>query len=140
MSAIADLLPKNPLPFHLQTELQTIISLTYWCPQNTQNTQSHIEYVFGKDNQPQIKYFGDLQKLATEYISSIQKYYASNGVDVKQLDKPNAHRLIEFVNHTILIFGHALNVSEMVLEQAHRHFKGWLEKIHNKVLTLQLLN
>ena len=127
-SAIVDSLPKNPLPFHLPTELQKIISLSYWCPQETQNTKSDIEYVFGKDNMHQTTYFGDLQRLATLYISSIQKYYTSSGVHAKHLDKPNAHRLIEFVYHTVPTFGHALNVSEMVLEQAHRHFKGWLEK------------
>jgi len=44
------------------------------------------------------------------------------------LDKPNAHRLIELSVHTLPIFDHALNVSEMVMEMAHRIFKEWLEK------------
>ena len=44
------------------------------------------------------------------------------------LDKPNAHRLLELAYHTIPMYGHALNISELALEQVHRNFKEWLEK------------
>ena len=44
-----------------------------------------------------------------------------------ELNKPNAHRCIELCVQTITQFGHARNCSEMILEMAHRKFKGWLE-------------
>ena len=125
-SAIADETEADNHPFDLPTQLQEIISLAYWCPQYTQNLDADIHYVFGKHEKP-CGYFGDLQQMASEYIANIRKYYMREGVNASKLDKPNAHRLIEFVHHTIVIYGHALIVSEMVLEQAHRNFKGWLE-------------
>ena len=125
-SAITDDENLDNHPYELPTQLQDIISLAYWCPQYTQNLDADIHYVFGEDEKP-CAYFGDLQQLASQYVTNIRKYYVHKGVDASKLDKPNAHRLIEFVHHTIVLYGHALNVSEMVLEQAHRNFKGWLE-------------
>ena len=124
--AIAENEESDNHPFYLPTQLQEIISLAYWCPQYSQNFDADIHYVFGKDEKP-CGYFGDLQCLASEYIAKIRSYYMRKGTDATILDKPNAHRLIEFAQHTIPTYGHALNVSEMVLEQAHRNFKGWLE-------------
>ena len=118
--------------FNLPFDLQKIISLPYWCPQRNQNTLNEVDYVFGTGVLKPHEYFGDLQSLARNYIDNIKDYYTAGGAHAAELDKPNAHRLIEFVHHTIPIYGHALNVSEMVLEQAHRNFKRWLETNTNQ--------
>ena len=131
-TAIAENASLGPQPFDLPSQLQDIISLAYWCPQRTQNTNEDIQYVFGSGNKRPHKFFGDLQRMVSSHISSIKDYYEQGGLYANELDKPNAHRLIEFVHQTIPMFGHALNVSEMVLEQAHRDFKTWLEKNTNQ--------
>ena len=70
-----------------------------------------LKYVFGDKESKPYKYFGDLQSLAREYIDKIREYYNGDGVGAPELDKPNAHRLLEFVYNTIPLYGHALNVS-----------------------------
>lgn len=66
-------------------------------------------------------------KLARDFTKSAAADCRSNGENSCVLDKHKA-RSLELCAYTIPIFGHALNCSEMVLEIAHRSFKGWLEK------------
>ena len=129
-SAIAD--TQLTHSFDFPQELQDIICLSYWCPQPAHDFQSDIEYIFGTDDLKPFDFFGDIQELSDRYIKNIQKYYKAGGAHAKKLDKPNAHKLQEFAYQTIPSFGHALNVSELVLEQEHRTSKTWHEtNTHN---------
>ena len=124
-SAIADGTLTHPFDF--PQELQDIISISYWCPQPAHDPQSDIEYVLGTDDLKPLDFYGEIQELSDRYIKHIRKYYKDGGPHAKKLDKPNAHKLQELAYHTIPAFGHALNVSELVLEQAHRTSKTWHE-------------
>ena len=120
----------TPTPYHLPHLLQQVIGLVYWWPQVTTDTTSDVEYVKGSEfnRTKQLKYFGDIQMKCKKYTGSINHYCFSGGKGARVLDKPNAHRLLELAYHTIPMYGHALNISELVLEQVHRNFKEWLEK------------
>ena len=67
-----------------------------------------------------------MQRRCQDYTNAINVYY-ENGEDwASILDKPNAHRLIELAFHTIPMYGHALNDSELVLNNFIEHLKnGW---------------
>jgi len=118
-------------PFHLPQQLQDIISLSYWWPKSTTSTEEEVSYVIGEKGSKPLQYWNDIQDKCDRYITSIGHYYEKGGKDAGILDKPNAHRLLEFAYCTLPTFGHTLNVVELVLEQAHRLFKEWLEKNTN---------
>lgn len=44
------------------------------------------------------------------------------------MEKPNAHRALELVVHTIPTFVHALNTSVKFFEGIHQRSKEWLER------------
>lgn len=121
---------KTPAPFHLPHLLQEVISLVFWWPKPSTSTNSEVSYIQGSrgDRSTQLKYFADVQMRCKRYTESINQYCVRGGEWANLLDKPNAHRLLEFAYHTLPMYGHALNVSELVLEQVHRNFKDWLEK------------
>lgn len=119
----------NQSGYRLPQQLQDIISLVFWAPFTDADTMSQSVYVSGSATDPPLQYHSDIHNLICKYIASVKSYYSSGGRQKEHLDKPNAHRLIELSVHTIPIFKHALNVSELVLEMAHRISKEWLE--HN---------
>ena len=114
--------------YHLPQLLQDVIALVFWTPFTSADMQSHSDYVSGTRTDQPIRYHADIHKRICKYIDSVKTYYTSGGRHKEELDKPNAHRLIELSVHTISIFKHALNVSELVLEMAHRTAKEWLER------------
>ena len=132
----ADASRVQPTPFHLPLQLQQIIGLVFWYPTIKKSSAEDVSYVTGmhcgrnsedKRSKP-IQYFGDIQSMCRKYTHNINLCYENGGTWAKELDKPNSHRLLELAFHTIPMYGHALNVSELVLEQVHREFKDWLEK------------
>ena len=66
--------------------------------------------------------------MATQYLSHCEEVMRDDDKAGAILDKPNAHRAIELVMHTVPTFGHAGNCSKMVLELMHQVFKNWLER------------
>ena len=114
--------------YHLPQLLQDVIALVFWCPFTDADVQSDSDYVSGTRTDEPFRYHADIHKSICKYIDSVKTYYTSGGRLKEELDKPNAHRLIELSEHTISIFKHALNVSELVLEMAHRVAKEWLER------------
>ncbi len=117
-----------PCPYHLPAKLQSIIGLMYWWPNVNSDTMSDFTYVSGQNDKKPVEYYADIARLVEEYIDSIKDYYIRGGRQREILDKPNAHRLLELVHHTLPMYKHCLNVSELVLEMVHRTFKEWLDR------------
>jgi len=113
----------NVLLFHLPAVLQDVVHMVYWLPTTKSSTKKQFQYVRHSS-----KYHGDLMALASKYVDAIGNYIANGGRHGGLLDKPNAHRLLELCAHSIPIFKHASNISELVLESIHQNFKGWLER------------
>ncbi len=118
-------------PFHLPQQLQDIISLVYFWPSDKADTADDFIYVSGEHGSRPLRYYGDIQKSCENYLESIKIYYLKGGRLASILDKPNAHRLLELAMHTIPMFKHGRNVSELVLEMVHRVFKEWLQNNPN---------
>ena len=121
-------------PFHLPKLLQRVVSLLYWYPSTRTDTPSDFDYFYTNNGE---QYKRDLFMASRFHLSSVNDYIKHGGRLGKVLDKPNAHRLVELCVHTIPLYGHALFVSELVLEMVHRDFKKWIEKKtnHNSHIT-----
>ena len=100
--------------------------MVYWLPTSKSATKKDFQYV-----RLSSKYHGDLMALASKYVDAIGSYISNGGRHGGLLDKPNAHRLLELCAHSIPIFQHASNISELVLESIHQNFMGWLERNSN---------
>ena len=114
----------SPSPFHLPMLLQRIVEHLYWYPSTTTDSSDDFDYVLNDNGE---RYQQTNMQRLTTYINAMNSYIAKVGRHGHELDKPNAHRLIELCVHTVPIFGHTLLVSELVLEMFHRGFKKWLE-------------
>ena len=75
-----------------------------------------------------LNYNANIRSLASQYLRMCDEVMEQDVKIRSVLDKPNAHRAVELAMHTIPMFGHARNCSELVLEQMHQVFKGWLER------------
>ena len=111
--------------YGLVRSLQVFAAAVYFWPSVRLDgeTHSHMFTVEGK-----IAYYAKLHTMAKQYLSDCDKVMEEDNEAGAILDKPNAHRAMELVLHTIPTFGHARNCSEMVLELMHQVFKQWLEK------------
>ena len=111
--------------FQLARSLQRFVALVYFWPALECDGADYARMLTAEGR---MDYYGDLIIRATDFIKLCDKVIVEDSEAGAILDKPNAHRAIELVVHTIPSFGHATNASEMVLESMHQVFKGWLEK------------
>jgi len=111
--------------FRLPRLLQKIMSTVYHWPCIETDGEEHSRMF---TTEGRLEYYRKLQDMAVEYLSECNNFMSTNNLLGAGLDKPNAHRLLELVFHTIPTFGHARNCTEMVLESLHQVFKKWLPK------------
>ena len=111
--------------FSLPRLLKDLTSAVYYWP-NTRTDGDVNAHMFTAEGR--LKYYGELHQGVVQYLQECDKVMGEDNELGAELDKPNAHRALELVVHTIPTFGHARNCSEMVLESMHQVFKGWLEK------------
>ena len=111
--------------FRLARSLQDFAAAVYFWPVRRIDGDHHAD-MFTVEGR--LKYYGDLQEMARQYLKDCDNVMRSDEEAGAVLDKPNAHRAMELVVHTIPTFGHARNCSEMVLELMHQVFKKWLER------------
>ena len=112
-------------PFSILRDLQKLVSIMFWTPTSITDGPDNVSFVgkgSGKD------YLKLSCTRAKSYVDKLKHLHANNGNVGSILDKPNAHRLLELCVHTIPLFGHARHVTELVMENTHKEFKGWLEK------------
>ena len=111
--------------FRLPRLLHNIMSAVYhWpCVETDGGNHAGMFTVEGR-----LKYYRDVQMMVVEYLGECDEVMRMNKDLGAELDKPNAHRLLELAFHTIPTFGHARNCTEMILEGMHQVFKKWLQK------------
>ena len=111
--------------FNLCRTLQRLAAAVYYWP--VRRTDGERPCAMFKV-EGRMKYYADMAAMATQYLSHCEEVMREDDKAGAILDKPNAHRAIELVMHTVPTFGHARNCSEMVLELMHQVFKNWLER------------
>ena len=74
------------------------------------------------------KYHSKLQFLAVEYIDSVDEFCGKYPQYSSFVDRPNVHRLLELVMHTIPLFSNAQLISEMLFESSHQPLKFALSR------------
>ena len=104
---------------------KSLISLTFWWPAKETDGEDSYNYVHGHNKQ---KYYADMRKLAREYLQELNSFCKNYPECIKNVDKPNVHRMMELYTHTVIVFGHALFISEMLLEAAHQPLKSSLSR------------
>ena len=114
---------QNPV-FLLAQTLQGLVAKVYWWPLKEVDGVDEVKKIAGDGHR---EYYGELCRLAKEFVEKADAIVTLRGEQAMVLDKPNAQRALELCAHTIPSFGHARNCSEMVLEMVHRTFKEWLE-------------
>jgi len=70
----------------------------------------------------------------------IPKEYKSRFMCIRYLEKPNTHRLHEYVIEQILDWSHPIWMGELSLERAHQKMKTALQKTNGKEEHLQVMN
>lgn len=112
--------PLTPLFGHLNSLVSTMYCIPYTDTSSPSSQNSTLQ-----------EYYRKVQSTGTLYVEACEVFHQKHGSIAAPLDKPNIHRLLEICFHTIPHYGHALHVSELVLEMAHRTFKNWIEKNRN---------
>ena len=110
--------------FDLPRRLQCFIALVYHVPDTKIEGSGTMDTSSGVEN---MRRKGEQHRAAQTFLKGASMVFEEDQDLGSELNKPNAHRFIELCVQTITQFGHARNCSEMILEMAHRKFKGWLE-------------
>jgi len=119
----------------LLLNLHRFYTLAFWWP----SLRNNGEIVPGSGMKP---HHSALQVLAANFVKSVEnfsKLYPSLGTYV---DRPNIHRVLELVYHTITAFNHVGFVCELVFESAHQPLKFFLSRNHtlnSHVYSVQLI-
>ena len=114
-----------PPAYTLLSTLRRLVFLTFWWPSKEIDGLDAFNYVHGKNRS---KYYSDMRSLVVTYTDELNLFCTTYPNMMKNIDRPNVHRMVELYMHTIVIFGHALFISEMLLEAAHQPLKFSLSK------------
>jgi len=76
-------------------------------------------------------YFRTLQRLVATYLRRVDQLVSASNASADILDKPNLHRLLELVVHTIPMYGHAHNISDLTFEHKHQSLKRAHHRANN---------
>ena len=124
--AIEKLQLPTPAPsLNLIVTLRELVSLTFWWPSKHTDGVEAFELVHGSKRD---EYYRKMRQLAMRYIETLNDFCKKYPGMMKNVDRPNVHRMLELYMHTIVIFGHALFVTEMLLEAAHQPLKASLSR------------
>ena len=109
--------------------LQKLVSLSfYWLSPYVDGIQQvHFVHDATRHN-----YHREIRNLAVSFITQVDEFCKIHGSLSKLIDKPNIHRLLELVTHTIPILSHCHLISEMLFESAHQPLKFSLSRNSNK--------
>jgi len=110
--------------FDLPRRLQSFIALVYHLPDSKVEGSEAMDVLSDVDN---MRRRGGQHRAAQLFMKGASEVFEEDPDLGAELNKPNVHRFIVLCVQTITSFGHAKNCSEMILEMAHRKFKGWLE-------------
>jgi len=73
----------------------------------------------------------DLLYLLFEIVNNVDQLVSASNASADILDKPNLHRLLELVVHTIPMYGHAHNISDLTFEHKHQSLKRAHHRANN---------
>ena len=110
--------------FNLPILLQRFIATLFFWPDERLDSEQDVSFLRGDSFKG---YLTSLHRLATEYSSAVIKYINKYTRERNAPDRPNSHRLLELVVHTLPLFGHGRMVSELIMEVVHQTFKSWLD-------------
>ena len=82
-------------PFRLPAQLPAIISLVFWWPSNRTDTPEDRKFVRGTQNRRPFEYYASIRQLSEAYLTDVNNYISKGGPHSTNLDKPNAHRLLD---------------------------------------------
>jgi len=97
-----DLLHTSPIKTML-CHLHRFCSLAFWWPCTYNDGCFAWEFVHGHNVS---NYHRILQRLAGNFVKSVNTYCKSHPDTAHHIDRPNVHRLLELVNHTIPNYAH----------------------------------
>lgn len=105
-----------------------LVNLIYYWPFEHADGSLQTQLVLGKHRN---SYFVCLQRMASQYVKKVNDCLISGVTAAVALDKPNLHRLLELVMHTIPRFGHARFVSDWTSEHKHKDLKPLYRRGNN---------
>lgn len=103
---------------------QNIVAEVYWWPSLNVDGRAAVAYATDRDG---TKYYSALHRLVSEFNNTLESLSRSQPQQAAKLDKPNIHRLVELVVHTIPLCKHGRNISEMPFELFHQGLKNVLK-------------
>ena len=132
---LLDVLPSK----RLLLNLHRFFTLAFWSPSLQHDGEQAWTFVHGDKMD---SYHRALQILAANFIKSVEKFAQSYPTLSTHVDRPNIHRLMELVYHTIPMMNHISYVCELVFESAHQPLKFFLSRNHtlnSHVYSVQLI-
>lgn len=109
----------------LITNFHRFFSLLFWWPSIETDGTTAWSAVHGFK---MADYHRLLQVSAANFVKSIDSFVMSYPELGCHVDRPNAHRVLELVHHTIPLFNHVTFVCELVFEAAHQPLKFFLSR------------
>ncbi len=110
--------------------LRQLVILTFWWPSEHVDGKDAMEYIHGSRRSD---YYKDLRKLARDYVTELELFCQQHPQYIKNVDRPNVHRMLElYYMHTVVVFGHASFISDMLFEAAHQPLKFSISKNTSK--------
>lgn len=109
-------------------QLWRFASLAFWTPSFDSDGYLAWSFVHGEDK---ALYHNLLQRIAANFTKGVHRYSKSHPSLIKNIDRPNVHRLLELAIHTIPNYSHVSFICELVFEAAHQPLKFFLSRNHS---------
>lgn len=115
----------------LASTFSELVSLSFLCQMENIDDTNMVQWVKGRSSN---SYHLSLQRLAARFLKVVNTFCLSSEVScARRIEKPNIHRLLELVYHTVPQSHHAKFVAEMVLDSFHQQFKSTLTRNSSKI-------
>jgi len=116
---------KVSVPF---TTLFRLVNLLRYFPHDRADDNTLVDYMFGNRRE---EYFRDLQKLAGDFLKQVDALIVAEVPWATCMDRPNIHRLLELVVHTVPLYGHIHHVADLTFEHKHQGLKQAYQRANN---------
>lgn len=121
-----DLLEQLPSK-RILLNLHRFFALAFWYPSDLQDGHKAWRFVHGSLMN---SYHRALQVLASNFVKAVDKFGKKFPSLSSYIDRPNIHRLLELVHHTIPRYNHISYFCELVFESSHQPLKKFLSRNH----------
>lgn len=117
-------------------QFSSLYHSTLFRPRSSHNERDTVSFYTKRNGEERLQ---ELRINGRQYVSHVNVFCKKFPMFKEFLDKPNLHRLVEFYQHTLPLYGNTSFILELILERAHQDLKYFVKRSNQKMSHIQAM-